>query len=661
MKKLKFNTASFLATLLVFYAALVFLIWRQASLHLQEDRRQTLTDAVRHHNNLVFTLEQTAVHTIREGDGVLRLVKHEIEQSGAGLSLDRLVNGGLGNLPVFDGLAVFDAAGDFVNAYPAALRFQNVNLSGRQHFSVHKTAADTLFISEPLLSSSLHQPVIVISRRLNDRRGNFAGTVALQMRPSEFMEFYKAAGLNKHDILSLISTSGVTLSRRTGNVESSGENIKQSPLFREVQRSAVGAYFAPDAIRGIPTYFSYRRLKDYPLIATVGRSEADILAQFYARQKREQAFAVILSLLLLVFCSYVFLNFLQRRNAVRLLISNEARYRSIFNSSQDAILLLRPGGKIVAMNPSAHTLFRTGHTGEETYFHQLTPTVLPLVLLEEGQETEKEFEIERRDGSAFTGEIVSSGFRDAHRQQHVLLLVRDVSARKRMENRLADQRKRHQLELAKNMISAQEAEREAIGRELHDNVNQVLTTVKLYLETALGNPPNKDALIHRSVHYLVQSIREIRNLSHSLAVPATDAQSLVESMMALADNIQACSSMRIDIRSHAFDRPLLKEQNLALYRIVQEQLSNIVKHAGATEVSITLQQNGEKTALRIADNGKGYAPGEDRRGIGIWNMESRAKALGGEFRISSSPGEGCAVEVTLPFVAGWQAQESRAQ
>lgn len=651
MKKLKPGTTSFIIILAVFCTAIVALLWQQINRQVAEDKEETIAAAVKHHNNLVFALEQNTIRTLQEADVVLQLVKTEVEKGGTTISLERLLSQGIGKLPFFDGLAVINDTGKIVNIYSSTLINQKANFSDRDYFKVQKSAGDTLYISKPLVSSSLKKPVIVISRRINDKHGDFAGVIAVQILPSTFMAFYKEATLNQFDILSLISLDGITYSRRTGGIESSGENITKSPLFQHIKQASVGAYFAKDAIRNIPTYFSYRKLKDYPIIATVGSSEDQLLSEFYERRTREIVFGAILTVLLLGLCGFVIVHFLQRRKAIRSLISNEARYRSIFDGSRDAIFLLGPCGKIEAANVAGRKLFKIDPSASELHFTQLFVTSNSFQQFYNKLVANEEILFERFDCSKFVGEIAASSFRDGDQKEHFLLLIRNVSARKRMERQLARERKVHQLELTKHIITAQENEREVIGRELHDNVNQVLTTVKLYLETALTNSDKKDVLIKRSINYVLQSINEIRNLSHRLTAPTLGTHSLIDSIKVLAENVKTASEIEVAFEPQEPQSPISKEQSLALYRIVQEQLNNIIKHSDATKVVIKLCQNAGETTLIIQDNGKGFAIDAAKKGIGIRNMESRANAFGGRFSVQSAPGAGCTIKVGLPLEA----------
>lgn len=649
MKKLQFSSTSFIIALAIFYTAIIALIWRQINQQLEEDREKTISAAVKHQSNLVFALEQNTIRTLQEADVVLNLVRREVEKFGPSIPLEQLLNSGIIKLPFFDGLALIDRSGRIVNSYPAALNEQPVTLAQREYFKIQKAVADTLYISKPLVSSSIKKPVIVISRRINDKAGNFNGVVAVQIMPATFMAFYKQATLNRYDILSLISPDGITYSRRTGGVESHGENISKSPLFQYVWTKPVGLFFAKDAIRNIPSYFSYRKLKDYPVIATVGSSEFELLADFRQRRSKDYAFGAILTGLLFVFFVFVFINFVQRRKAMNRIVSSEARYRSIFDVSRDAIFLLDPCGRIEATNKAGRKFFKIITLGSDSSFNQLYVTNSSFQQFYSSLVANSEVVFERLDGSKVVGEIASSSFIDADQKEHFLLLIRNVSDRKRMERKLANERRKHQLELTKHMITAQENEREVIGRELHDNVNQVLTTVKLYLETALMSDDKRDMLIKKSIEYVLQSINEIRTLSHSLSAPTLGSHSLVDSIKVLAENFKSVSGSKIEFKQQDDLLPISKEGGLALYRIVQEQLNNIIKHSGATEIFIALSQTADEILLVIQDNGKGFAMEGCKKGIGIRNMESRTLAFGGRFSVTSKPGNGCTIMASLPL------------
>ncbi|MGZ3852644.1 MAG: sensor histidine kinase, partial [Flavisolibacter sp.] len=226
--------------------------------------------------------------------------------------------------------------------------------------------------------------------------------------------------------------------------------------------------------------------------------------------------------------------------------------------------------------------------------------------------------------------------------------------RRRLEDRLTKEEERYERLLTEQMIAVQEREREWIGRELHDNVNQVLTTAKLYLEMA--SKKDADPLIPRSMQLINSSICEIRNLSHQLSAPTLGTRSLVDSINALIEMVEFSTHLQFEFDHTRYDGQLIMNQKLALYRILQEQLNNVIKHAHAKRVWISLNEQDGQVILTVKDNGKGFDLQIKANGIGINNIISRAKIIGGTVRIESFPKKGCRLVVSVPIAVRQQAE-----
>ncbi len=637
-----------------FYLLIVSLIWLQFKRQTDSDRKESIRAAIEHNNNLAITLEQHTLRTIRDADATMQMVKQEFLQKGHAIKLQNFLTSGIFHTPYFNGLAITDSAGNVTQIYPGEIGQRKMTIGDREFFPSLKKEKDKLVISKPIDSRSIKKQVIVLSRGIHSADGRFLGAIAMQLLPSTFMSFYSQASLKKYDILSLISPDGITYSRRTGAVESSGEDIHKSPLFKEVKKTPVGAYFAPDAIRGIPSYFSYRKLANYPIIATVGSTEGDILAKFHERQKRESFFGFITSFLLLIFLLVVFVALSHRRHIMQVLLRSETKYRLIFESSRDGFLLVQNNGKVEAMNRAASVMFETyANPDNVVTFQQLYAKTEPALSCITDENNcfcieEKETVFHSHNGRKFIGEIASSSFKDGRGRWYTLILIRDVTQRKRIEQKLQNEQKRYQRIMTRQMIVAQEQERELIGHELHDNVNQILTTVKLYLETSQQKETLQREMISRSIRYLQQCINEIRHLSHRLSAPTLGTQSLVDSLQALIETVTPLTDFEIHLCIEKYREPVSKELSLAIYRIVQEQLNNIIKHASATIVTIHLSQTGEETCLLVEDDGKGFDPLARRKGIGLNNITSRVKAFNGKLSVDSDLGKGCRLEVSFP-------------
>lgn len=234
--------------------------------------------------------------------------------------------------------------------------------------------------------------------------------------------------------------------------------------------------------------------------------------------------------------------------------------------------------------------------------------------------------------------------------QGLVITSRDITERIELQEQLDQRSKEIQKEMTAAVIKAQENERSQLGQELHDNVNQVLTTVKLYnemLRDRIGKPGD---LIVKSIHHLQSCINEIRSISKRLSAPTLGHISLKDSIKELAESINLIRRVNIiyTIDGHV-NSIASQELHLAIYRIVQEQLNNILKYAEANYATIEISLKDHTLKLVIKDDGKGFDMQQRTEGIGITNMKSRAENLNGNFFIESAPGKGCLVKVHIPL------------
>lgn len=217
--------------------------------------------------------------------------------------------------------------------------------------------------------------------------------------------------------------------------------------------------------------------------------------------------------------------------------------------------------------------------------------------------------------------------------------------------REAEAAQRHK-EITEAVIHAQEKERSLIGLELHDNINQVLTTVKLHNEMVLEGLGEAKALLPRANNYLQQCINEIRSISKRLSAPTLGKISLEESVKDLLDSVDVTNKVKITRNISGLGSQVLKQEvHLGVYRILQEQINNVLKHADASELVVGLEACENAIRLSIADNGKGFAANSKNGGIGLMNMRTRAEYMNGSFSLDSQPGAGCRVEVVVPLEA----------
>ena len=233
---------------------------------------------------------------------------------------------------------------------------------------------------------------------------------------------------------------------------------------------------------------------------------------------------------------------------------------------------------------------------------------------------------------------------------HVITTFTDITERKKLEQKLLRKEINRQKLITSATIEGQENERKEIGKELHDNINQILTTTQLYLEIAKATADDATVeMIQLSSKLLGNAINEIRKLSRSLVPPGLGEVGLVESVKDLCDSIKTAQIFAIRFYHKNFQESRLPEKlKLMLFRIIQEQMNNIIKYAEATSILIRLITDSDQIMLVVSDNGKGFDPLTTKRGLGFNNMISRADLFDGKVEIRSAPEQGCSIIVTIP-------------
>ncbi|RYZ00007.1 MAG: PAS domain S-box protein [Chitinophagaceae bacterium] len=263
---------------------------------------------------------------------------------------------------------------------------------------------------------------------------------------------------------------------------------------------------------------------------------------------------------------------------------------------------------------------------------------------------ELEFRMIRADGTVL--HLLDRGFvlRDAAGTAVRLIgAAQDISARKESERLLKEAQLRRHQELTDAMVEAQENERRLIGAELHDNVNQILTSAALYLNLARGADGTGAPFIDQSAAIIRKAMQEVRKLSHTLIPPSLSGETLEEALRHLLDAAEQAGAFRVQLSFRDLNESALPPKlKLTVYRIVQEQLNNIVHHARARQVRVLLRGSEGGVLLRLQDDGVGFDPARRSRGVGLKNIETRAFLHNGSVRIDAAPGAGCVLEVRFP-------------
>ncbi len=214
--------------------------------------------------------------------------------------------------------------------------------------------------------------------------------------------------------------------------------------------------------------------------------------------------------------------------------------------------------------------------------------------------------------------------------------------------------KRKQAEQIKAMVATQEEERKRISRDLHDDVGTKLSALKLFISalyekaTETNNEEIKSLAIS-SEQFITEAVQDVRQLLQNLSPAVLEEFGYITAVEGLVNKINETKQLHFNLVVFGMNHGLQKEYDLALYRITQELINNVLKHAKAKLVSLQIGQRNEKIILMIEDDGKGFDISNHKDGYGLHNLEARTKLLDGVMTIDSHPGKGTSVLIEIPY------------
>lgn len=273
---------------------------------------------------------------------------------------------------------------------------------------------------------------------------------------------------------------------------------------------------------------------------------------------------------------------------------------------------------------------------------------LQLALHEKNVETlHNEYRFKCKDGSYKIIVDWLSILRDEDGKAYrIIVSMQDYTEQRDLEKQLTEKEVVYRRQLARTVMDTQESERRKLAEELHDNVNQLLGVVKLYIEHSITNDNIREGLLRKSNEYIDKAIVELRNLSKNLAPPLLKELGLEHSVNSLADVIAGVQDINITVDMLDFDDEGLTESHmLMIYRVIQEQLNNITKHAKAKNVSITIKKTDTKVQLTVIDDGVGVDLSANNTGMGLRNIRNRIELYQGRVEMITSPNNGFILKV----------------
>jgi PAS domain S-box-containing protein len=265
-----------------------------------------------------------------------------------------------------------------------------------------------------------------------------------------------------------------------------------------------------------------------------------------------------------------------------------------------------------------------------------------------------EHRLVRKDGSFIVAEARSKTARVGERIVRMTAL-RDITERKKIEQERADAVAREQKARAQytlQLIASQEAERERIAGEMHDSLGQNLSVIKNQAQLLLirnGLPPEVRTQIEAISDTSSLVITDMRRISQDLHPYQLDHLGLTGALDALVESAGNASTIAFRKRFEPVNDVFSRAAAASLYRIVQEAVNNILKYSEAKNSRVTLERDLREALLVIEDDGLGFKPDEMHKGMGLKNMAERARILGGQLKLDSSPGRGVRIELAIPI------------
>jgi PAS domain S-box-containing protein len=648
-------------TIAAIVLSVTFLVWQLKQRELAQAQTETATIS-----NVV--LEQM-LQNFEGADNLLVGVQERLSNVyGSQFSLDSpqthlLLSARASGMRQLSALFLVDAQGRVVNSsreFPVAMK----SVADREYYkAISQDPTKTFFLDKPVRNRLDNSWTLHMARPLFDVNMRFRGVVVAAMSIAKFELMYTVVKLHYERQISLYMADGTliaSLPHRDDDIgklagELAGVNLTtpKSGVYPKI-------YSVKD---GTKNTLSLHGLPKYAVMVGV----TDDLYQSLATWRETIVPILIGAFMVIVFTASVSV-FLIRKLIRKEELSQELRaandlYQHTVNSVMDAIVAIDDSQKIVLFNPAAEHMFglkecdvvgqsfnrliperaRARHQGHVETFSN-TPSISRTMA------PQLEITGRRVDGTEFPIESTISKSMIGGKLQMTAVL-RDVTEHRRVvvELREVNQQLRN---LSTSLQSVREQERARLSRELHDELGQQLTGLKLSLSW-LGNrlKDGRSATpdtVDEMRHLLDAAIASVRRISTELRPPILDDLGFGDAVSWMASEFYKRSGLTVVLDLQFAEQIKGEALTTALYRIVQESLTNVVRHAGATQVQIDLVASGKKMILTVRDNGKGMSDSAKLGGIGLVSMRERAHSIDAQFSISSVFGKGTTVEVNFP-------------
>jgi PAS domain S-box-containing protein len=548
------------------------------------------------------------------------------------------------------------------------------SVKDRDYFKGIKDQPDlNRYVSKPVINRVDNKWTLFISRRIRDAGGNFVGVIAASLDIAYVEALYESVILDQVGPIALHLEDGTLVARSPRMLPSDSQRValpdlgphgSRQPAFKTIRTAGEDA--------GITTYHS---VSGYPMVLAVGNLDREALAGW-----RDTARLIVVGALvniMLVVAAAVLLLRKQRHEEELAHAAQESsnQLKAMVSSAMDAIVTIDSERRVVVFNPAAQKMFgysedqirgksldllipRRFHSAHERNVAAFSGSGINARM----KDTRMDIIGLRADGSEFPIESTIAQVTIDGKTMFTAIL-RDIGERRRAEDELRESH--HQLrELASSLQNIREEERTSIARELHDELGQQLLRLRMDLSWLSGRLKDLQPALQEKVAdmktFVAGTVDTLRRVTTRLRPPLLDELGLAEAAQWQLDDfakqtgIEVASTIAID--SSALD----ERASINAFRILQESLTNVTRHAEATYVRVSLATTDEGLTLDIRDNGRGRALGEKSElGHGLVGIRERTLMLGGRMEIASAPGEGFSISIRIPLDAQESAGEQK--
>ena len=640
---------------------------------LMDLREHELAEELEQTQRLTSVLAEQSTQYFDHVDAVLRGIQERLQtpfgeqQRLDSLPVNLLLNTRIAGLRQVRSLFVADVEGRVLNS-SREIPSGGANVADRNYFTHFRARPlNELFLGTPIRNRLDGEWSFHLARPLLDNRGHLRGVVVAALEIPQIERLFTLSMLNVNHNISLYSEQRTLVASLPHVEELIGEpapdlmQLKSLPTFKQGLQTLRSTW--PGTA---PRHYTLLKVGQYPMYASIQVNTEHALKQWDDTILPIVLGTAVVSVFIALAAMFLSTELKVQQRLSAALGEARTRYYHTVESVMDAIVAVDEDQHITLFNPAAEKMF--GYPAQEVLGQPLN-LLLPESFRANHSQHIREFgktgsaqrsmtrtprldiHGRRRDGSLFPIESTISRAHINGKLQFTAVL-RDESERRRAERQMHELNEQLR-ELSQSLQAVREQERALLSQELHDDVGQQLTGLKLDLSWLVNRLKDGRAITLDKVEAMRSAlntcISSVRRMASEMRPIVLDDLGFAAAVQSLCQDLSERSAMPIELdldpRLDIDDR----DMGIALYRIVQEALTNVLRHAHAHHVWVTLRRDADEAELSVQDDGVGLASDQPRNGIGLVSMRERVLALGGEFDLHNRKSGGTHVKIRWPL------------